>query len=172
MDDSLLDAQLRKQAAAHGLRGFQPFLEDDETEECAEKALREESAELQSFAGLRESTISFALPSPSTTFVCPIVEKFESPEELLEATDPEELKSQLATLGLKCGGTPANRAARLFKLKGLQDLDSVDKNLFAKRKASDTPADGTTSKGKLPQKGPLLPHQSRKPGQKRLPRRF
>mmetsp|Transcript_26592 Transcript_26592/g.44524 ORF Transcript_26592/g.44524 Transcript_26592/m.44524 type:complete len:175 (-) Transcript_26592:744-1268(-) len=169
--DSLVESQLRKQAAAHGLLNFQPFFEDEKVEDCAETALREEVAELQSFAGLREplGSDSFALPSQaSSSFVCPFVESFDSPEELLEAAGSEEIKNQLQKLGLKCGGTPAERAARLMQLKGLHDLASIDKNLFAKRKAADPPAGGTATKA--PVKGPLLPHQSRRPGQKRLPR--
>eukprot|EP00976_Prorocentrum_cordatum_P020944 425759-Prorocentrum_minimum.AAC.2 len=53
----------------------------------ASSLAREETAELQSFAGLRESAIeSFALPSQPSNFVCPVVEIFDSAEALLEAT--------------------------------------------------------------------------------------
>ena len=42
------------------------------------------------------------------------------------------LKAALQKLGLKCGGTPQERARRLFSTKG-KSLDELDPSLFAKK---------------------------------------
>lgn len=42
---------------------------------------------------------------------------FDSAEELQAAVSAEHLKAELQRVGLKCGGTPAQRAQRLFLLK-------------------------------------------------------
>merc|ERR1711966_12659 len=42
-----------------------------------------------------------------------------SVEELHEMS-PERFKNTLLSMGVKCGGTPAERATRLFSLKGLR----------------------------------------------------
>ena len=58
------------------------------------------------------------------------LEAFESPQEL-EAVGADKLKDALAALGLKSGGTPAQRAARLFLTK-CTPLDQLDRKHFAK----------------------------------------
>ncbi|NP_001084858.1 replication stress response regulator SDE2 [Xenopus laevis] len=49
----------------------------------------------------------------------------------LEALGLEKLKLELVALGLKCGGTLQERAARLFSVRGLA-RDQIDPSLFAK----------------------------------------
>uniref|UniRef100_G1KEX5 SDE2 telomere maintenance homolog n=2 Tax=Anolis carolinensis TaxID=28377 RepID=G1KEX5_ANOCA len=49
----------------------------------------------------------------------------------LEVLGLEKLKFELMTLGLKCGGTLQERAARLFSVRGLS-RDQIDPALFAK----------------------------------------
>ncbi|MEE6473731.1 hypothetical protein FKM82_010154 [Ascaphus truei] len=49
----------------------------------------------------------------------------------MEATGLEKLKVELMALGLKCGGTLQERAARLFSVRGLS-RDKIDPALFAK----------------------------------------
>ncbi|KAJ6666843.1 hypothetical protein lerEdw1_018845 [Lerista edwardsae] len=49
----------------------------------------------------------------------------------LEALGLEKLKLELMSLGLKCGGTLQERAARLFSVRGLS-RDQIDPALFAK----------------------------------------
>ncbi|CAG9462501.1 unnamed protein product [Pedinophyceae sp. YPF-701] len=44
---------------------------------------------------------------------------------------PDALKDALQALGLKCGGTPQQRAERLFSVKGRR-IDEIDRKLFAK----------------------------------------
>ncbi|CAH2255730.1 Hypothetical predicted protein [Pelobates cultripes] len=56
--------------------------------------------------------------------------KFSSAMEL-EVLGLEKLKVELAALGLKCGGTLHERAARLYSVRGLS-RDQIDPSLFAK----------------------------------------
>ncbi|XP_068088929.1 splicing regulator SDE2 [Hyperolius riggenbachi] len=55
---------------------------------------------------------------------------FSSAAEL-EALGLEKLKMELMALGLKCGGTLQERAARLFSVRGLS-REQIDPSLFAK----------------------------------------
>ncbi|XP_071595863.1 splicing regulator SDE2 [Heliangelus exortis] len=55
---------------------------------------------------------------------------FNSADEL-EALGLDKLKMELMSLGLKCGGTLKERAARLFSVRGLS-RDQIDPALFAK----------------------------------------
>lgn len=55
---------------------------------------------------------------------------FNSAAEL-EALGLEKLKMGLMSLGLKCGGTLKERAARLFSVRGLS-RDQIKPSLFAK----------------------------------------
>ena len=58
--------------------------------------------------------------------------KFKSAEELNEAANGDILKTELSKLGLKCGGTPLDRAKRLYMTKNTP-LDKLPKKLFAKK---------------------------------------
>jgi splicing factor 3A subunit 3 len=62
--------------------------------------------------------------------------------ESLEALGLERLKEGLTALGLKCGGTLQERAARLFSTKG-KTKEQIDKKLWAKpsKPAASKPAD-------------------------------
>ncbi len=42
---------------------------------------------------------------------------FASAAEILQQVTPDRMKSALMALGAKCGGTPQERAARLFECK-------------------------------------------------------
>lgn len=55
---------------------------------------------------------------------------FRSAEELLQKSTAEILKQSLMRLGLKCGGTPQQRAERLFALKATP-LESLPKSMLA-----------------------------------------
>ncbi|EDQ91987.1 uncharacterized protein MONBRDRAFT_17466 [Monosiga brevicollis MX1] len=69
--------------------------------------------------------------------------------EALEAVDPERVKAGLMALGLKAGGTPRQRAERLFATKGKR-LEDLDKSFFAKKKKgenADSATAGTTRSG-------------------------
>lgn len=54
-----------------------------------------------------------------------------SSAEQLEPLGLEVLKGELMRRGLKCGGTLAERAARLFSVRGLAP-DQIDQALLAK----------------------------------------
>ncbi|KPP63147.1 protein SDE2-like [Scleropages formosus] len=58
------------------------------------------------------------------------LEAFNSSTEL-EALGLEKLKAELTRLGMKCGGTLQERAARLFSVRGLS-RDEIDPSLLAK----------------------------------------
>lgn len=59
--------------------------------------------------------------------------KYASAEELEKGEDGDALKTELSRLGLKCGGTTADRAKRLFMTKDTP-LDELPRKLFAKGK--------------------------------------
>jgi len=59
------------------------------------------------------------------------LENFDTAEEMVEQMDMEDLKAALSSLGLKCGGTPLQRAERLFKTKGVP-LETLDPKMFVK----------------------------------------
>ena len=60
---------------------------------------------------------------------------YNNPEELEAKVDKDVLKTELSRLGLKCGGTPLDRAKRLFLTKNTP-LDQLPKKLFVKRNSS------------------------------------
>jgi splicing factor 3A subunit 3 len=59
---------------------------------------------------------------------------YASAADLEKALDGDALKAELTRLGLKCGGTVADRAKRLFMTKDTP-LSELPKKLFAKKKA-------------------------------------
>lgn len=56
---------------------------------------------------------------------------FDSVESLM-SLGLDKLKNHLVSLGVKCGGTLQERAARLFSLKGV-DRSNIPKKLLVKR---------------------------------------
>jgi hypothetical protein len=73
-----------------------------------------------------------AAPSTSASLAAIDLEAYESADALAAAVPPEALKEALAGSGLKCGGTPAQRAARLWLLKGGKGLEAVPRQHWAK----------------------------------------
>lgn len=61
--------------------------------------------------------------------------RYETAEALLEGVGGDGLKTHLSRLGLKCGGTPLDRAKRLFLTK-TTPLDKLPKKMFAKKKTT------------------------------------
>lgn len=61
--------------------------------------------------------------------------EYSNATELEKNVSADKLKSELARLGLKCGGTPKDRAARLFMTKNTP-LDQLPAKIFAKSKKS------------------------------------
>lgn len=60
------------------------------------------------------------------------VAAYESAEALQAAVSAEHLKAELQRVGLKCGGTPAQRAQRLFLLK-TTPIEAIDAKHRAKK---------------------------------------
>ncbi len=58
---------------------------------------------------------------------------FNSVEELMEKVTADQLKVELARLGMKCGGAPLDRAKRLWCARDTP-LDKLPPKLFAKKK--------------------------------------
>jgi splicing factor 3A subunit 3 len=67
---------------------------------------------------------------------------YTSAADLEKAIDGDTLKAELSRSGLKCGGTVADRAKRLFLTKDTP-LDQLPQKLFAKKKAADASATTT-----------------------------
>jgi splicing factor 3A subunit 3 len=72
------------------------------------------------------------------------LDSYSSAEELLEAADMETIKLALQSLGMKVGGTPLQRAQRLFCTKG-QALETLDAKLFVKGAAPVIHNEGSAS---------------------------
>jgi hypothetical protein len=51
--------------------------------------------------------------------------KIESLQDLVKSFDADHLKSELSRRGLKCGGTPEDRANRLWSVRGLSDVEAL-----------------------------------------------
>jgi len=160
-DDTLVDELLRRQAAAHGLPAFTPDAAD-----AAEPALKQQLAEeaqlLPSFAGFRRNSNSPAFVQPSTTGPLSAYADAADPAEELHALGLDVLKAELMRCGVKCGGTVAERATRLFALKGLTATDSVPLDLRAGNTGGPKSSEGVSAGAKrVPQQGPLLPGAKR-----------
>jgi len=69
--------------------------------------------------------------------------KYATSSDLEKGVSGDELKSELARLGLKCGGTVSDRAARLFLTKDTP-LDKLPAKVFAKKKGG-----GSAKKAKV-----------------------
>jgi splicing factor 3A subunit 3 len=67
--------------------------------------------------------------------------KYETAQQLVEAVDGDVLKAELSRLGLKCGGTPLDRAKRLLLTKNTP-LDQLPAKLFVKKPNSSTASAG------------------------------
>ncbi|XP_065591390.1 splicing regulator SDE2 [Cyrtonyx montezumae] len=115
----------------------QPEVPADESSETAKPPLKEEAQEkneeTQALKEQQENVSSKAQKTNQLTSadVEPIdLVAFSSAAEM-EALGLDKLKMQLMALGLKCGGTLQERAARLFSVRGLS-RDQIDPSLFAK----------------------------------------
>lgn len=72
----------------------------------------------------------------STSTTTPVgidLSKYATSSDLEKDVSGDELKSELARIGLKCGGTVSDRAARLFLTKDTP-LDKLPAKVFAKKK--------------------------------------
>jgi len=72
-------------------------------------------------------TKSAAIESPALSVD---LTSFNSADELLAKLGGDKLKAELQRMGLKCGGTPMQRAERLFATKG-KAVDELDPSMLA-----------------------------------------
>ena len=90
--------------------------------------MEQHTHELTTAAGAQSSTpatTSVSVTADSAASAKPIdLSQFSSEEQLLfKGPGPQALKMELQRLGLKCGGAPAERAARLYRTKGFANID-------------------------------------------------
>ena len=89
--------------------------------DAAEQAAQQPSTAAPQSAG---PAATASATSESAVSAEPIdLSQFSSEEQLLfKGPGPQALKVELQRLGLKCGGAPAERAARLYRTKGFSDM--------------------------------------------------
>lgn len=195
--EKTLDEKLEDQARRDGVKYFRPADEEKEYEKRQKQKQQQDMAALQAFSGFRHGdTLNADSSGPSEALGAKA--RFEqrrkqlalglppsrdpssrldlapySTAKDLEALGLERLKEELTALGLKCGGTLPDRAARLFLTKGLTDLSSLPAKLFAKQSkaASGTQQNSASAfvgKRKAEQGPQERTERPRVPGQKRL----
>ena len=76
------------------------------------------------------------------------LQQFSSVEELMEQTTPDQLKMELARLGMKCGGKPMDRAKRLWCARDTP-LENLPAKLFTKQKGSSGSGSATAAAAAL-----------------------
>uniref|UniRef100_A0A8C3LRQ2 SDE2 telomere maintenance homolog n=1 Tax=Chrysolophus pictus TaxID=9089 RepID=A0A8C3LRQ2_CHRPC len=116
----------------------QPEVPADESSEMTKAPLKEEAQEKSEIIQtLKEEEQENASSKAQETNRLPSTDvepidllAFSSATEM-EALGLDKLKMQLMALGLKCGGTLQERAARLFSVRGLS-REQIDPSLFAK----------------------------------------
>ena len=98
--------------------------------------LAEESARLHTFAGMRggEAAGSGSGSDRDDDDYAPLSSLADGAADVaaLEALGLDTLKAELRRCGAKCGGTLAERAARLFALRGRRRLHAEDAALLPK----------------------------------------
>ena len=159
-DAALLDELLRRQARAHGLVAWtDPAPQEDAPDADTRRELAEEAERLSTFAGMRGGGGGAAADGvPEEDGPLSALAEAAPDAAALEAHGLEALKVELARLGLKCGGTLAERAARLFALRGRTRLHAEDAALLARPQAAQQAARGAK---RVARQGPLLPGQQR-----------
>lgn len=63
--------------------------------------------------------------------------RYKTAKQIEKGLGGEKMKLLLASMGLKCGGTMEQRAARLFSVRG-KSRDEIDPSLFASKSKKDT----------------------------------
>ena len=158
-DAALLDELLRRQARAHGLVAWTDLApQEDAPDADTRRELAEEAERLTTFAGMRGGGAA-AYDGGDEGGPLSALAEAAPDAAALEAHGLEALKAELARLGLKCGGTLAERAARLFVLRGRTRLHAEDAALLARPREA-APQAGRGAK-RVARQGPLLPGQQR-----------
>lgn len=179
MADDATERLLKEQARAHGLDAYAP-----EPEGVAPKtiayAIRQENekdeAALRGFAGLRGgASSSFEIgaqwsAAPAPPAPAPIgldLTAFDS-VEALAAEGLDALKAELTRRGAKAGGTADERAARLWRIRGLAPGAALPADLRAKQKRP-KPTAKTEEPTARARRGPAAPPKPPKRRKKQPP---
>lgn len=126
------------------LKRTQPLLKLDDVTAPAHKEFVDGWRKTGGAAGWEAKLAEASMVDSSTNDDSEIdLSPYSSAEELAKAVGGDQLKAELSRLGLKCGGTPNDRAKRLFMTKDTP-LDKLPKKLFAK-KAADGDSSATLS---------------------------
>ena len=176
MADDATERLLKEQARAHGLDAYAPEPEGVAPKTIAyairQDAERDEAA-LRGFAGLRGSSFEIgaqwsAAPAPPAP--APIgldLSAFDS-VEALAAEGLDVLKAELTRRGAKAGGTADERAARLWRIRGLAPGAALPSDLRAKQKRP-KPTAKTEEPTARARRGPAAPPKPPKRRKKQPP---
>ena len=177
MADDATERLLKEQARAHGLDAYAPEPEGVAPKTIAyairQDAERDEAA-LRGFAGLRGSSFEIgaqwsAAPAPPAP--APIgldLSAFDS-VEALAAEGLDVLKAELTRRGAKAGGTADERAARLWRIRGLAPGAALPADLRAKQKRPKPPKPPTEEEPQRARRGPAAPPKPPKRRKKQPP---
>ncbi|KAL7480860.1 hypothetical protein ACHAW6_006527 [Cyclotella cf. meneghiniana] len=135
------------------LRRTSPFLDVKELLDPAIKAFEKEWGEKGGVDGWEWKAAEASMvqqtinggnknENSASSVVAPVgidLSKYSSASDLEKGVSGDELKSELARLGLKCGGTVSDRAARLFMTKDTP-LEKLPAKVFAKKRNSAGPS--------------------------------
>ena len=177
MADDATERLLKEQARAHGLDAYAPEPEGVAPKTIAyairQDAERDEAA-LRGFAGLRGSSFEIgaqwsAAPAPPAP--APIgldLSAFDS-VEALAAEGLDALKAELTRRGAKAGGTADERAARLWRIRGLAPGAALPADLRAKQKRPKPPPKTEDEPTARARRGPAAPPKPPKRRKKQPP---
>ena len=178
MADDATERLLKEQARAHGLDAYAPEPEDVAPKTIAyairQDAERDEAA-LRGFAGLRGGASSSfeigaqwtAAPPPAPVVGLDLT-AFNS-VEALAAEGLDALKAELTRRGAKAGGTADERAARLWRIRGLAPGAALPADLRAKQKRPKPPKPPTEEEPPRARRGPAAPPKPPKRRKKQPP---
>ena len=177
MADDATERLLKEQARAHGLDAYAPEPEGVAPKTIAyairQDAERDEAA-LRGFAGLRGSSFeigaqwSAAPPPPAPAPIGLDLTAFES-VEALAGEGLDVLKAELTRRGAKAGGTADERAARLWRIRGLAPGAALPADLRAKQKRPKPPKPPTEEEPQRARRGPAAPPKPPKRRKKQPP---
>ena len=179
MADEATERLLKEQARAHGLDAYEP--ETDVAPKTIAYAIRQENekdeAALRGFAGLRGgASSSFEIgaqwsAAPAPPAPAPVgldLTAFDS-VEALAAEGLDVLKAELTRRGAKAGGTADERAARLWRIRGLAPGAALPADLRAKQKRPKPPKPPTEEEPARARRGPAAPPKPPKRRKKQPP---
>ena len=177
MADDATERLLKEQARAHGLDAYAPEPEGVAPKTIAyairQDAERDEAA-LRGFAGLRGSSFEIgaqwsAAPAPPAPAPIGLDLSAFDAVEALAAEGLEALKAELTRRGAKAGGTADERAARLWRIRGLAPGAALPADLRAKQKRPKPPPKTEDEPTTRARRGPAAPPKPPKRRKKQPP---